>query len=788
MSYDFAGLDARLLLDAEATFYRIFPAAVTAGIELCIGNLKGDAGRSLKFNSQTGVWKDFGTEDAGVGFISLVAAKEAISQGEAYRQLGGAVNGSAGPPLIAAPVKPPFEPDWQLQPVPDHAPRTHDAFEHPKHGAPANLYPYTNLEGELLFMVARYEARGGKTFCPWVWKADAWRPEGPPAPRPLYGLLRVGAQPDAKVVLVEGEKAADALARLLRQPVVTWPNGAAAVRKADWGPLKGRKVVIWPDADQAGMKAAQSLVGVLMGLGCELEMVDVSGQPDGWDAADGGWETVAQLSAWLKGRVKPVKAAPEPSADAPADVTEQTSVRNMPTMMLWERAGLQMTGKGVPYGHDHNMAQILEYSQQMTGSIRIWWDSFLCRMCYEKDGKVGEWSDTESANLLQWVQSAFQVPNMNIHSVTRAVDTYARRHARNCVRDWLATLTWDGVERLPKLMASGFGATDNNYSAQVGRCFMVGMVARAMRPGCKVDTMPVFEGKQGAFKSSALKIIGGDWFAEVHESILTKDFQLAIQGKLLVEISELHSFRRHEMTAIKGRISDACDRFRAPYERTSRDWPRQGVFAGTTNEDDWNTDSTGARRFWPINCKRIDLDWIRENREQLFAEAAARFKAGEAWHDVDMRLATVRQEARRPDDPWQPKIENWLGGRTRVVMDDLLNICLEIPVERQDLLLTRRLGNILRGLGYEKQVVRDGATQRTRKAWIMAGTAKWAPVGFDSTAPGYTRPSMAAQLPLDSVPPEREPGSDDEISGQEVIHNPRPDHEGEQQQGQAQPF
>lgn len=736
MTYDFAGLDAKLLLDAEAVFYRLFPQAKTKGNELCIGNLKGEPGESLKFNMGTGVWKDFGTEDAGSGFIALLAAKESLTQGEAYRQLGGVTNGQDGPPKLPAPKKPPFEPNWQLAPVPDHAPRTSDALEHPKHGIPSAIYPYTNLEGELLCFVARYEGKAGKSFCPWIWKADAWRPEAPPAPRPLYGLLRVGALPDSKVIVVEGEKAADALSRLVNLPVVTWMNGAAAARKSDWTPLKGRKVVIWPDADAAGLKAAQTVTGILLPMGCQVSMVNVEGKPDGWDAADGGWENAEGLRQWLHGRVKPVPVAKPAPDNTPADATEPMPHRNMPTSQMWEKAALVLNGKGAPYPNDFNMSQVLEYSTQMAGVLRIWWDSFLCRLMTEDtEGHVSEWTDENDTRLTAWVQSAFSMPDMKVWTVQRAVLSYGRRHARNCVQEWLNNLTWDGQERLPRLMAEGFGATDNNYSAQVGRCFMVGMVARAMRPGCKCDTMPVLEGAQGAFKSTALRILGSPWFAEVHESILTKDFQLAIQGKLLVEISELHSFRRHEMTAIKGRISDQCDRFRAPYDRVSRDWPRQGVFCGTTNADDWVTDETGARRFWPVNCKNIDLDWIRENREQLFAEALVRFNRGELWHDVDAKLATARQEARRPDDPWLPRIEGWLAGRERCLVRDVIDLCLEIPVERQDSGLPRRIGAILRALGYSKRQVWDKGTGKPTKLWMLGTLPHMAGANFNSRRP-----------------------------------------------------
>jgi putative DNA primase/helicase len=241
---------------------------------------------------------------------------------------------------------------------------------------------------------------------------------------------------------------------------------------------------------------------------------------------------------------------------------------------------------------------------------------------------------------------------------------------------------------------------------------MVGMVARAMAPGCKVDHMPVFEGGQGIGKSTALKIIGGEWFSEVHDSILSKDWVLSIQGKLLTEVSELHSFRRSEMSAIKGRISDASDRFRPPYGRYAINCPRQGVMAGTTNEDDWNEDETGeARRFWPIRCHTIDLEWLRQNRLQLFAEALARYRRSELWHDVPAEEARRQQAARRSDDPWGTRIEVWLAqrGDTPVLIPDVLEHCLAMKPEHWSKINTRRIGGVLRDLGYVRRSVRDGS-------------------------------------------------------------------------------
>jgi hypothetical protein len=183
------------------------------------------------------------------------------------------------------------------------------------------------------------------------------------------------------------------------------------------------------------------------------------------------------------------------------------------------------------------------------------------------------------------------------------------------------------------------------------------MVARIYRPGCQVDNMVVLEGPQGIFKSSSLRVLAGDHHAEQHESVTSKDFFQNLQGVWLIEISEMHSFSRTETSKVKQVITCTTDHFRPSYGRRAVDHPRMCVFAGMTNHDNWSKDETGARRFWPITCVEIDLDGIRNAREQLFAEAVARFKGGETWWEMPALETTREQELRYDTDVWQQDIE-----------------------------------------------------------------------------------------------------------------------------------
>jgi len=383
---------------------------------------------------------------------------------------------------------------------------------------------------------------------------------------------------------------------------------------------------------------------------------------------------------------------------------------------LWGALGLKCTDNG-PLGNLSNALAILENDPSLKGKLA--YDEFANRMLGRIDSaEYREWSDTDDTDLTVYIQRKIGIYRMPLQTVAAAAQSMAKKTRLNAPKAWLSALKWDGTDRLNYLMHEGFGVPQDDYAQSVGRCWMVSMVARICRPGCKVDTMPVLEGPQGGLKSSALRLLASDpWFSECHESILTKDFCQHLQGKMMVEISELNAFSRAEVERIKGVISCQIDRYRPPYGRHAGDFPRQCVLAGTTNREDWNRDETGARRFWPVRCTHIDLDWIRNTREQLFAEAHTQFHNGAIWWDVPITRATEEQEQRRDRDAWEHPISRWLESRELITMSDLLEQCLQIELGRQSRTDQLRAASTLRDLGWNRTLIRDGdkITRKWRK-------------------------------------------------------------------------
>ena len=213
-----------------------------------------------------------------------------------------------------------------------------------------------------------------------------------------------------------------------------------------------------------------------------------------------------------------------------------------------------------------------------------------------------------------------------------AIMAVAYQNKFNPVLDYLAALTWDGVSRLDRLFGDYFHCGDTPYTRAVSACFAIGAVRRMRQPGCKLDTMPVVKGQQGWGKSTGVQaLFGRQWFTDADMgSLKDKDAAMKLRGVWGVELAELELLSKPATGDLKAFMSRGTDRQRDPYGRIVQDHPRRCVFIGTVNEGGYLKDSTGARRFWPLElADRVDVARIEADRDQLWAEAAAREAAGE---------------------------------------------------------------------------------------------------------------------------------------------------------------
>jgi hypothetical protein len=314
MKLDFNALAQRLLLGSETLVPSGCLAARRRGHEWVCGDLSGGEGTSLSVNLLSGRWADFATSDRGGDLIDLYAAIHELTMAEAYRELD---DGSAAA-APARPAKPAKPPRTVVTPVPEAA--ADCECVHPLYGAPSARWTYWDGNGEVLGYVARYDPPGQrKQIVPWTWDGDRWGMGQWPVPRPLYRIQELEARSADPILIVEGEKAADAAAAISGPYVVTtWPGGGQAVSRANWKPVHGRKVLLWPDADDAGIATMQRLAAMLAERCPEVKIIDPAGMPDGWDAADSGFTSWQDARAWIAPRTSVFAQQPEPEPPKPA--------------------------------------------------------------------------------------------------------------------------------------------------------------------------------------------------------------------------------------------------------------------------------------------------------------------------------------------------------------------------------------------------------------------------------------------------------------------------------------
>lgn len=267
----------------------LLPGGRVSGREYVCASLQGDAGTSCSTSIDTGKGSDFATGESWGDVIALAAKVWSMRQGEAAQELARLYHIDAG--QNAPPLRQPATFSVIL-PVPDAAPQP--PRQHAQHGQASALWRYADGQGRTLGYVARFETPEGKVILPlcfgqygtgrpqWVWKAL-------PEPRPLYNLPSLAAAPaDARVLLVEGEKTADVAQMLFPHcAVLTWSGGANAAGKADWSPLAGRAIIIWPDNDEPGFKAALEIAALLKSIAASVHIVlPPASLPEKWDVAD----------------------------------------------------------------------------------------------------------------------------------------------------------------------------------------------------------------------------------------------------------------------------------------------------------------------------------------------------------------------------------------------------------------------------------------------------------------------------------------------------------------------
>lgn len=334
--------------------------------------------------------------------------------------------------------------------------------------------------------------------------------------------------------------------------------------------------------------------------------------------------------------------------------------------------------------------------------------------------------------------------------IEQAIEDRAYKNAFHPVRDYLESLEWDGKERLGSLFVDYFKCDDNAYTREVAKCCLVAAVNRVYNPGYKFDSVPVIGGAQGIGKTTFIETLArGKWYGE----LTSFDPKVAVeetQGRLIVEINEMGATNRHDLEMQKSFISSRSTTVRLAYARHPVEYFRQFVLMGTTNQAEYLKDSTGNRRWWPIDSnltygETIDFDRLESDVDQIWAEAYMLYAIEDETTLLSKEaqaIASDLQEDKKESDAWQGVIEAWLqqpanagrydgnpdfdaeggdGERHRVCCPEIWEDCLKMRGRDMRRMDSNRIASIMNNMeGWERSPnpIKFGSRFGKQRGWV----------------------------------------------------------------------
>lgn len=336
-----------------------------------------------------------------------------------------------------------------------------------------------------------------------------------------------------------------------------------------------------------------------------------------------------------------------------------------------------------------------------------------------------EFSEHDLLQMTTWVNDEKCKAQTSL--VEKAVKQIAHFNVRDHLEEYLEGLEWDKKPRIDTWLTAYLGAEDDYVHRAVGAAWLISAVARGLVHKItdptvfrQADYMLILEGEQGIGKSTALRILAGEWFSDQMPDLHDKDASIQLEGVWIQEIAELDAMlrARREATAVKAFLTRTADRYRSPYGVNAKTHVRRCVFSGTTNTTDYLSDETGNRRMWPVPVMRANREALQRDRDQLWAEAMHRYRAGEPWHitdiSVDLELRK-RQADRRPEDAFERIVEEWAAKQESIFfINDVMRDALQMSPRDMTQAQSQRVGKILQRVGYVRRTKRlpNGSTPK----------------------------------------------------------------------------
>lgn len=343
-----------------------------------------------------------------------------------------------------------------------------------------------------------------------------------------------------------------------------------------------------------------------------------------------------------------------------------------------------------------------------------------------------EWrpvKDTDYTAIRLWLENVANFYPVSREIVRDSVHYLAEANKMDTAQKWLTSLTWDGTKRIERFLPMYMGTIDASYERAVGLYLWTALAGRVMEPGCQVDMVPILVGTQGLGKSQGVKALVPDpeFYTEIRLDESDDDVARKMRGTLVGELAELRGLRNSDLDRIKAFVTRTHEKWTPKYMEFATTFARRLVMIGTTNEDDFLADDEN-RRWLPVRTSGVDVEAIKRDRDQLWAEALQLWMVtGVLWRDAEA-LAKGEQDEFRAVDQWDPIVCQWLvenPGADQLQIHDVLVQAVGLDVRQVTRVHELRVAKILRSRGFQKKVQRvDG---RSTKVWVKAKIATGEP-------------------------------------------------------------
>ena len=371
-----------------------------------------------------------------------------------------------------------------------------------------------------------------------------------------------------------------------------------------------------------------------------------------------------------------------------------------------------------------NICRVIEFDDSISCRFRL---NDFSHMVEALTGD--EWQNLQDKDVLEtqrYISTNYQAfARVSKEMIVDAIKLTASKNTVNPPRDYLTGLVWDGTPRIKFWLQTVYGVPNEPVYQAMGSNWLKGLVKRVLSPGCQFDEVLVLEGPQGYRKSTSLRVLGSPWHVESTLSTDDKDFYMLLARNIIVEFSEGDIVGRTSARKLKAIITKTEDSFRPPYEHGIITFKRGCVFAMTTNDSDYQKDDTGGRRWLPVVLEHeADIDYLEENRDQLYAEAVYRVRVKkESTHEYPQEALRALQQEKQETDEYEDLVHMWyhtkIDNARRAEGVTILDLFKEEIDPREGAILTKemgwRLGAIFRRMGFVPRTVRSGTN--THRRW-----------------------------------------------------------------------